>query len=172
MGHSQLLSLFRFALGGAPFIVRIFMGKDREVGSVYTFSTPPESTGSNPDGCENCHAQIAHHAIQTGQVHITNVLIDDAAAVDEPTLGAPLNPEATEKYLLGKGEREGDTDGNDEGKGKLAWNITSVRVFLSSVVIVITNIGALSSSGYWHSHCTRFNPVAQGIGVARKSHSL
>ncbi|KAL3427941.1 tyrosinase [Phlyctema vagabunda] len=78
----------RFALGGYPYLIRIFLGDVPEgppfyfvdtptqVGLVYNFSGPTESRGQGPEGCANCTRQQQDHELSTGQVILTDYLIE------------------------------------------------------------------------------------------------
>ncbi|KAK0704488.1 hypothetical protein B0H67DRAFT_557288 [Lasiosphaeris hirsuta] len=79
----------RFALGGHPYSIHIFVGKvpdrlpytfdDPEgslVGQVYTFSSPADQQGTDAEvGCANCRAQEAAEVESSGTVVLTNALI-------------------------------------------------------------------------------------------------
>lgn len=79
----------RFALGGDPYIVRIFLGDvpdgppfyfaetPTEVGFVYNFSGSVTSRGVGADGCENCRAQREEGALLSGQVILTDYLVEN-----------------------------------------------------------------------------------------------
>jgi tyrosinase len=47
-----------------------------QVGCVYNFSSPSNATGSDERGCENCQRQEQKHTLMTGQVIITDPLVD------------------------------------------------------------------------------------------------
>ncbi|CZS88976.1 uncharacterized protein RAG0_00474 [Rhynchosporium agropyri] len=78
----------RFALEGYPYVVRIFLGDVPEgpsfyfedtptqVGCVYNFSAPAEFRGDGPEGCANCHRQKQDHELSTGQVILTDYLVE------------------------------------------------------------------------------------------------
>ncbi|PVH87416.1 putative tyrosinase [Cadophora sp. DSE1049] len=78
----------RFALDGYPYIIRIFLGDVPEgpsfyfedtptqVGCVYNFSAPAEFRGDGPEGCANCHRQKQDHELSTGQVILTDYLVE------------------------------------------------------------------------------------------------
>ncbi|KAH6723255.1 putative tyrosinase [Leptodontidium sp. MPI-SDFR-AT-0119] len=78
----------RFALEGYPYIIRIFLGDVPEgpsfyfedtptqVGCVYNFSAPAEFRGDGPEGCANCHRQKQDHELSTGQVILTDYLVE------------------------------------------------------------------------------------------------
>jgi tyrosinase len=97
----------RFALGGSPFKVHIYIGKNTKVGSVYNFSAPAHATGG-PDGCKNCRNQEEAAAVATSQVPITNALLLDIENKDKSL--DTLHPDAVEKYL----------------KDNLNWKVTKV----------------------------------------------
>ncbi|KAK4456428.1 hypothetical protein QBC42DRAFT_238563 [Cladorrhinum samala] len=79
----------RFALGGLPYTINIFVGKvpdqlpyafnDPEgslVGQVYTFSSPADQLGTDAEaGCINCRSQEAAQVLSSGTVVLTNALI-------------------------------------------------------------------------------------------------
>lgn len=79
----------RFALGGLPYTIHIFVGKvpdqlpytfdDPEgslVGQVYTFSSPADQLGTDAEvGCINCRSQEAAEVLSSGTVVLTNALI-------------------------------------------------------------------------------------------------
>jgi tyrosinase len=66
----------KFALGGSPFTIHIYIGSGHhtKVGTVYNFSTPAHATGG-PDGCKNCRNQEDAAVLATSQVPITNALL-------------------------------------------------------------------------------------------------
>merc|ERR1711977_79142 len=78
----------RFALDGYPYVIRIFLGDVPEggsfyfedtptqVGCVYNFSAPAEFRGDGPEGCANCHRQKQDHELSTGQVILTDYLVE------------------------------------------------------------------------------------------------
>src|SRR5271156_3493501 len=70
----QLCLLFRYALGGHPFKIHIYLG-EHEVGSVFNFSTPSAAIGRDDKGCINCQRQEESLVKSTGQVPITQALI-------------------------------------------------------------------------------------------------
>jgi tyrosinase len=86
----MLIPNSRFALGGRPFLVRIFLGDvpqgdnvsfsyentPTQVGSVFNFSSPANVIGTNSKGCDNCKRQEENHALMTGQVIITDPLVE------------------------------------------------------------------------------------------------
>jgi tyrosinase len=113
-GYTGLLRIdvgeIRFALGGSPFTVHIYIGENTKVGSVYNFSTPAHATGG-PDGCENCRKQEQAAVIATNQVPITNALLLDIKNKDKSL--DTLNPDEVEKYL----------------KENLHWKVTKVCAF-------------------------------------------
>ncbi|KZT32118.1 hypothetical protein SISSUDRAFT_1067183 [Sistotremastrum suecicum HHB10207 ss-3] len=86
----------RFALGGQPFTVHIYIGQDTRVGTAHDFSIPVHTTGG-ADGCANCRAQKSHHALSTGQVPIIGALIKDVA--DESKYLNSLERDSVEEYL-------------------------------------------------------------------------
>jgi tyrosinase len=83
------LPSLRFALGGHPYTISIFIGQvpltvpytfsDPEgslVGQVYTFSSPADQLGTDRDvGCVNCRSQEASWVLSSGSVALTNPLI-------------------------------------------------------------------------------------------------
>jgi tyrosinase len=90
MFFTELTTRSRFALGGRPFVVRIFLGDvpdgnnvsfsfantPTQVGNVFNFSSPSSVIGSNTSGCNNCKRQEQTHARMTGQVIITDTLVE------------------------------------------------------------------------------------------------
>ena len=64
--------MIRFELGGSPYTIHVYLGKDK-VGSVYNFSSrfPEDGDGS----CGNCNKQREAKQLFTGQVPITSALI-------------------------------------------------------------------------------------------------
>ncbi|KZS89025.1 Di-copper centre-containing protein [Sistotremastrum niveocremeum HHB9708] len=62
----------RFALGGEPFVIHIYVGQNK-VGQIYNFVAPPRSTG-----CANCEVQQGARSLAVGQVPITGALYRDA----------------------------------------------------------------------------------------------
>lgn len=79
----------RFALGGRPYTIHIFVGKVPDqlpytfdapegslVGQVYTFLSPADQLGTEAEvGCGNCHSQEAARVMSSGTVVLTNALI-------------------------------------------------------------------------------------------------
>ncbi|KZS90384.1 Di-copper centre-containing protein [Sistotremastrum niveocremeum HHB9708] len=86
----------KFALGGDAFKVHIYVGKDKEVGTVYNFSARPDETGG-PEGCGNCRSQQEDETLATGQVHITVPLLHDVEDSAIPL--SSLHPDHVEEYL-------------------------------------------------------------------------
>ena len=99
----------RFALGGSPFTIHILIGEKSKVGSVYNFSTPPNSTGG--------HRQKASRALSKGQVHITNALLHDVG--DDTKELKSLDPAEVTEYL----------------KEKLRWTVTLVGLRITICVV-------------------------------------
>ncbi|KAG9237189.1 putative tyrosinase [Amylocarpus encephaloides] len=93
----------RFALGGHPYTIRIFLGeitipvpKDNkptaiqhhsvlnscnnpnQVGAIYNFSSPVEFRGAGPEGCTSCRKQQESTVkiLSTGQVILTDFLVE------------------------------------------------------------------------------------------------
>jgi tyrosinase len=99
----------RFALGGSPFTIHILIGEKSKVGSVYNFSTPPNSTGG--------HRQKASRALSKGQVHITNALLHDVG--DDTKELKSLDPAEVTEYL----------------KEKLRWKVTLVGLRITICVV-------------------------------------
>src|SRR2546421_5020747 len=87
---TRLTACPRFALGGRPFVVRIFLGDvpqgdnvsfsftdtPTQVGVVFNFSSPSSVIGANTSGCNNCKRQEQNKARMTGQVIITDTLVE------------------------------------------------------------------------------------------------
>ncbi|KAH6906532.1 tyrosinase [Coprinopsis sp. MPI-PUGE-AT-0042] len=67
------VSFEKFALGGVPFTVRVYLAGE-PVGDVYNFSFVAESR-LGTSTCENCQNQQATNAVVTGQVFVTEELI-------------------------------------------------------------------------------------------------
>jgi hypothetical protein len=71
-------------------VVRIFLGDvpqgdnvsfsykntPTQVGNVFNFSSPSNVIGTNTSGCNNCKRQEQNHALMTGQVIITDTLVE------------------------------------------------------------------------------------------------
>jgi tyrosinase len=71
-------------------VVRIFLGDipqgqdipfcyadtPTQVGNVFNFSSPSSVIGTNTSGCNNCKRQEQNHALMTGQVIITDTLVE------------------------------------------------------------------------------------------------
>lgn len=113
--RSSLDPFCRFALGGDAFKVHIYVGKDKEVGTVYNFSARPEETGG-PEGCGNCRSQQEDETLATGQVHVTVPLLD---AVQNSSIAlSSLHPDHVEEYL----------------KKHLHWKVTKVSVVSDCVL--------------------------------------
>ncbi|KAK6532574.1 hypothetical protein TWF281_006758 [Arthrobotrys megalospora] len=96
----------RFDLGGRPFTVHIFVGdfnpdpatwmwdKNR-VGGIYNFVAGVQR--GDGSACSNCETQSEEHTVVTGQVSLTNALLDD---VEDPANGLnSLIPEEVIPYL-------------------------------------------------------------------------
>ena len=88
-----------------------------QIGSVYNFSAPSSATGSGPSGCGNCQKQEQEHALCTGQVIITDPLVEHIQR--EITSGGmqlrSLDREEVVEYL----------------KTNLHWRITMVGLHVS-----------------------------------------
>lgn len=90
LSSCRLTQRSRFALGGQPFLVRIFIGDvpqgtdvsfsyadtPTQVGNVFNFSSPSSVIGTNTSGCNNCKRQEQNRALMTGQVIITDTLVE------------------------------------------------------------------------------------------------
>jgi tyrosinase len=103
----------RFALGGSPFTIHIFIGEGMIVGNVYNFSAQSQIT---PEGCDNCLRQEEARTLSTGQVPITNALLHELE--DDTKSLTTLEPEEVGKYL----------------RGMLHWKVTKVRFVKPSSV--------------------------------------
>ncbi len=78
----------RFALGGHPYSIRIFLREfsldgsllfqdtPTQLGLVYNFSGPTEARGMGPEGCEYCKVLEAEHPLSAGQVVLTDYVIE------------------------------------------------------------------------------------------------
>ncbi|KAF3937797.1 Tyrosinase [Dactylella cylindrospora] len=95
----------RFDLGGRPFTVHIFLGDFNPDPSTWTFDKNRVGGVHNfvagvqrGDGaCSNCEQQSEDHTIVTGQISLTNALLDD---VEDPSNGLnSLLPEEVTPYL-------------------------------------------------------------------------
>ena len=71
----HILSVSSLAVSGEPSSF-YFAEAPTEVGIVYNFSSPPDGRGLGPEGCENCARQQETHALSTGQVILTNYLVE------------------------------------------------------------------------------------------------
>ena len=93
---------FRFALGGEPYSICVFLREfsldgsllfrdtPTQHGLVFNLSGAPEERGVGPEGCESCQVQQAEHALSAGQVVLTDYLIEHATK--QRTLrGIPLH---------------------------------------------------------------------------------
>ena len=114
----------RFALGGYPYAIRVFLGDVPQTGSllfdqtptqlgmVYNFSGPTEARGMGPEGCEYCDKQKAEQALSSGQVILTDYLVENI--IKQETLRniplRTLNPDEVIPYL----------------KENLHWRVTDV----------------------------------------------
>ena len=103
----------RFALGGEPYIIRIFLGDvpegppfyfaetPTEAGFVYNFSGTVTSRGTGEGGCGNCRAQQEEGALGSGQVILTDYLVENITK--ERTLRglalSSLSPQEVIEYL-------------------------------------------------------------------------
>ncbi|KAL8832127.1 MAG: hypothetical protein Q9191_000449 [Dirinaria sp. TL-2023a] len=80
----------RFAIGGYPYHIRLFLGDvppeghslsfgdtPTQVGHIYNFSGPMNARGATAEGCENCKAQYEKHALSAGQIVLTDYLVED-----------------------------------------------------------------------------------------------
>jgi Tyosinase C-terminal domain len=109
------LHLHRYALQGDPYKVKFYIGPashDPEsgyVGNVYNFSSPLPENPEEP-GCDNCKAQRELGILSTGQVPITNVLLDHIQDQQKPLWSLHNNPVQT--YLT----------------EHLRWKVTRVRL--------------------------------------------
>lgn len=78
----------RFALNGRPYSITFFLGDVPEnsaydfsddtaaISRVYNFSSEVEGRGVDESGCENCKQQQDEHALYSGQVILTDYLIE------------------------------------------------------------------------------------------------
>ncbi|KAF4457681.1 Di-copper centre-containing protein [Fusarium austroafricanum] len=75
----------KFALGGLPYSIHVFVGKpgevpylfnaaDPPVGEIVSFSGPKELEGTD-GGCGNCRSQAEDHTKSSGRIVLTNALI-------------------------------------------------------------------------------------------------
>ncbi|KZS90419.1 Di-copper centre-containing protein [Sistotremastrum niveocremeum HHB9708] len=125
----------RFELGGQPFTIHIFIGKDTRVGSVYNFSTPADTTGGT-EGCDNCRSQESNNKRSTGQVPIIGALIKDIADESKPLNS--LEHVHVQEYL----------------KETLHWKVTKVHgeeVELNSLVVSL----AAGTGRHYGDHARR-----------------
>jgi tyrosinase len=128
-----LLIQIRFALGGRPYSITLFLGdvpahsaydfgEDvTAVGRVYNFSSTVEGRGTDETGCENCKKQQEEGALFSGQVILTDYLIERVMLAEEQrglTLTS-LNRDEVVEYL----------------KKNLHWRITDVSLTLLVRVI-------------------------------------
>lgn len=125
--QSQTLIISRFALNGNPFLVRIFLGDVPEgppfyfsntptqVGLVYNFSGSSNARGTGLEGCANCIRQREEQELSTGQVVITDYLVEHIkkGIVDRGVTLATLDREDVIDYL----------------KKNLHWRISDVSYF-------------------------------------------
>lgn len=115
----------RFALDGQPYSITFFLGDVPEGGDydfaddhtaisrVYNFSSEVEGRGIDESGCGNCKSQRDQNALFTGQVILTDYLIErivQAEAHRGLTLTS-LDQDEVVEYL----------------KANLHWRITDVR---------------------------------------------
>ena len=117
--------MIRFALEGKPFTVHIFLGDvpaqvpyifaehPTQVGSVYNFSVPSGLIGRDSHGCDNCIKQQSAHVKSTGQVILTDTLVEHirAGIRDQGMQLRSLEKEDVVEYL----------------KTNLHWRVTTVR---------------------------------------------
>jgi tyrosinase len=122
------LTLSRFALNGNPFLVRIFLGDVPEgppfyfsdtptqVGLVYNFSGTSNARGVGMEGCSNCIRQREEQELSTGQVILTDYLVEHIkkGQVDRGVTLETLDREDVIAYL----------------KKNLHWRISDVRCYL------------------------------------------
>ncbi|KAK0671448.1 common central domain of tyrosinase-domain-containing protein [Cercophora samala] len=121
----------RFALGGRPYTIHVFVGKVPEqlpytfddpegslVGQVYTFSSPADQLGTDAEkGCGNCRSQEAGKVMSSGTVVLTNALITrwknqlEHTPRDLPRILADMKPENVVPFL----------------HANLRWRVTSVE---------------------------------------------
>lgn len=80
-------------MGGVPFTVELLLD-DKVVGSVYNFSSTPESMGGI-DGCENCLRQQQSGILSSGQITLTGALL---ATIDDGSLDT-LDKDVVGPYL-------------------------------------------------------------------------
>ncbi|KZT39062.1 Di-copper centre-containing protein [Sistotremastrum suecicum HHB10207 ss-3] len=114
----------RFALGGEPFTVHIYIGKTK-VGQVYNFSSSLRSINGSI-ACANCQEQQLSGAISTGQVPITAPLLH--IAKQSPACLSTLERDHVKKFLL--------------EDGSLSWKVTK----LSGEVVPLKDIPSLKVS--------------------------
>ena len=136
--HSNKSSI-RFALGGHPYLIRIFLGdvpegppfyfKDSptQIGLVYNFSAPVTGRGTGPEGCENCKTQQMKGALSSGQVILTDHLVENIAKEKEQR-GLTLTSLSRDEVVA-------------HLKKNLHWRISDVSLPLAHVIRAETNIG-------------------------------
>ncbi|KAL9034629.1 MAG: hypothetical protein Q9214_006960 [Letrouitia sp. 1 TL-2023] len=88
-------SIKRFALGGNPYLIRVFLGDVPEgppfyftdtptqIGFVYNFSGSETARGIGPEGCENCKNQRAEGGLSSGQLILTDYLVENIKKEEE-----------------------------------------------------------------------------------------
>ncbi|KZS92316.1 hypothetical protein SISNIDRAFT_467154 [Sistotremastrum niveocremeum HHB9708] len=140
----------KFALGGDAFKVHIYVGKDKEVGTVYNFSARPEETGG-PEGCGNCRSQQEDETLATGQVHVTVPLLD---AVQNSSIAlSSLHPDHVEEYL----------------KKHLHWKVTKLygeEVPLDSIPSLKVSLAVGTGDHYKdETQLSNKQTIAAGVGT-------
>lgn len=137
----MLTTHFRFALGGSPYSIGIFLGDvpasdilnfgrhPTAVSTVYNFSSSTEGRGIDESGCDNCKDQAAQAYLACGQVILTDYLIQQIYLGEE--LGGltltTLDPEEVTTYL----------------RKNLHWRIVDVSV-RSLYTVTLYNLGSLT----------------------------
>ena len=148
----------RFALDGSPYSITFFLGDVPEhsaynfaddltaIGRVYNFSSQAEGRGVDESGCGNFKKQRDEHALFTGQVILTDYLI--------------------ERIILGQAQRGLTLTSLDEDevvnylRTNLHWRITDVSASLMSRRIELTP----SVIDQRRPHSKRKYAVAKNLG--------
>ena len=125
----------RFAIGGNPYAIRIFLGDvpdqdapllfeetPTQVGLVYNFSGPITSRGVGAEGCANCETQQAEGALNSGQVILTDYLVENITKRRQQR-GLTLQSLTCDEVV-------------DYLKTNLHWRITDVSTCLSCTFVV------------------------------------
>lgn len=124
------------------------------VGEVYNFSAPSDGRGFDEQGCESCKEQEANGALYSGQVILTDALVEKIVR-GEPQRNLTLQSLDREEvipYL----------------RSNLHWRI--VDVSRSKYSFVLRRLVLTTPLGLWHEHSERGDAIRECVRCHCKSH--